>query len=561
MIRIFLFLFLTTCFAFAQKRKQLSDSILKYKISNPSLAIEYGLEYYKLTANNKPDSEKQNTFALIGEILIGLGLNASALDYLNTSVQLYAAIDDSEKNFPNIDQPPWVILNIGNIYFKNGNYKKATEKYNYALNLFEKVSKQNAKFFGYNTSKSNLGLIKELQGDFKEAELIYEEIYQRRLEKDKKEDILYSITQIIALKLRQGELVAAHDKLKEAESIFKKQESKDPNSLITRNWGYANFYFADYYQSIKKYDSALTSLFKSKEILKSFPSELNKLGSRFAQCYLGLNQLANAERVAKENLNIKNLNDTERKYNFKVLEKIYKQKNLNLELLKVKDSLILISSGSSTSKLFKTLNTLETQIQLANTAREINDSRIKYNTYLYILIICTLILFFSLVTIRINFSLQKEKGDKLQVEKELITSQLEEKNRELVSKTNFIIQRNEFLKKIKSKLESSTQIDRNDLQSASYDLNSVINSDKSYKEFDKMFVNVYPDFYVKLNKIIELSPTDLRLASYIKMNHTNSEIAILSGVSSRTIESQRYRLSKKFNLEKDQSLNYFLLSI
>ena len=186
-----------------------------------------------------------------------MGLNVSALDYLNRSVELYAAIKKSEKNFPNIDQPPWVLLNIGSIYFKNGDYKKATEKYNYALNLFEKVSKQNAKFLGYNTSKSNLGLIKEAQGNYKDAEIIYEEIYQRRLEKGKIEDILYSMAQIIAVKLLQGEVVAAHDKLKEAQSIFKKHGTKDPNSMITRNWGYAHFVFAAYYQSIKKYDGII----------------------------------------------------------------------------------------------------------------------------------------------------------------------------------------------------------------------------------------------------------------------------------------------------------------
>lgn len=559
MFRIYLFFLLITCSAFAQNRKQLRDSILKYKTSNPSLAVEYGLDYNKLTANSQPDSEKQNTFALIGEILIEMGLNVSALDYLNRSVELYAALKKSEKNFPNIDQPPWVLLNIGSIYFKNGDYKKATEKYNYTLNLFEKVSNQNAKFLGYNTTKSNLGLIKEAQGNYKDAEIIYEEIYQRRLEKGKIEDILYSMAQIIGVKLLQGEVVLAHEKLKEAQSIFKKHEAKDHNSMITRNWGYAHFVFAAYYQSIKKYDSALVSLSKSKEILKSFPSELHVLGSRFAECYLGLNQLANAERVAKENLKIKNLNDAERKYNFKVLEKIYKQKNLNSELLKVKDSLILISSGSSTSKLFKTLNTFETQIQLANTAREINESKIKYNTYLYILIICSLILFFSLVTIRTNYNLQKEKGDKLQVEKELITSQLEEKHRELVSKTNFIIQRNDYLKKIKKKIEAPKKdITLNRL---SKELTMVINSEKTYEEFDKMFVKVYPDFYAKLNALAQLSQTDLRLASYIKMNHTNNEISGISGISLRTVESQRYRLSKKLNILENQNLNSFIMEV
>jgi DNA-binding CsgD family transcriptional regulator len=165
-----------------------------------------------------------------------------------------------------------------------------------------------------------------------------------------------------------------------------------------------------------------------------------------------------------------------------------------------------------------------------------------------------------LATIRVNYNYQKEKGNRLEAEKQLISSKLDQKNRELVSKSNFILQRNEYLKKIKTKLESSEST-ANNLQSASYELNSVINSEKSYKDFDKMFVNVFPDFYSKLNKIAELSSTDLRLASYIKMNHTNSEIAIISGVSSRTIESQRYRLSKKLNLDKDQSLNSFLMSI
>ena len=220
-----------------------------------------------------------------------------------------------------------------------------------------------------------------------------------------------------------------------------------------------------------------------------------------------------------------------------------------------------MTSGLSSFKTIASLSNFETEIQLATSARELNESKIKYNTYLYILIICSIILFFSLITIRINYNLQKEVGSRLEAEKKLITSELDQKNRELVSKSNFILQRNEYLKKIKSKLESSKQLDNNDLQSASYELNSVINSDKSYKDFDKMFVNVYPDFYVKLNKIAELSTTDLRLASYIKMNHTNSEIAIISGVSSRTIESQRYRLSKKLNLDKDQSLNSFLMSI
>ena len=556
--RVLLLFFICSISAFGQNSKQLKDSILKYKTINPSLAVEYGLKYEKLTANQKPDKEKQNTYALLGEILLEMGLNASALDYLTRSVQIYSALPKSEKNFPNIDQPPWVILNIGSIYFRNKDYEKATEKYNQAINLFENSGSEDDKFFGLNTSNSNLGLIEEAKGNYEKAEEIYYKIYQRRLEKGKKEDILYSIAQLITVKLLLGDELAAQNKLKDAKRIYQTADDKQDNSLVTRNWGLVQFVYGAIYQSLKKFDLALNSYNEAKEILKAFPSEINALGSRVAECHLGLNQFEVAERIANENLKIKNLNDNEKKYNYKVLEKIYKYKGQDSKLLNIKDSLILITSGSSDSKFFKTLNDLEIQIQLANTAREINESEIRYNTYIYILIICSVILFFSLITIRINYNYQKEKGNLLEIEKKIISSKLAEKNRELMSKTNFIIQRNDYLKKIQKGVDSGKVEDKISINRLSKELDLVIKSEKNYNDFDKMFVEVYPNFYEKLNALSTLSQTDLRLASYIKMNHNNNEIANISGISLRTVESQRYRLSKKLNLEKDQGLDSFL---
>ncbi len=561
MRRVFLLFFICSYLASAQSSKQLRDSILKYKTTNPTLAVKFGLEYDILTAKRKPDKEKQNTYALLGEILIEMGLFASALNYLNNSVQIYTTLPRSDKNFPNIDQPPWVILNIGSIYLKNRDYKKAAEKYQQALSLFEKIGDKNAKFYGLNTANSNLGLIEERKGNYKKAEEIYYQIYQRRLEKEKKEDILFSLSQLISVKLLQGDELTAQNKLKEAESVYQLADEKQDNSLLTRNWGYVQLVYGAYNQSVKKYDLALNYLFKAKEILKAFPSEIHALGSRIAECYLGLDNFKEAERVANENLKIQNLNDTEKKYNFKVLEKIYKYKGQDSKLLNIKDSLILISSGTSNSKIFSTLNNLEIQIQMANTVKEINENKVKYNTYIYILIICSIILFFSLITIRINYNLQKEKGNRLEIEKKAISSKLGEKNRELMSKTNFIIQRNEYLKKIQKDVNSQKVDSEISINRISRELNSVIKSEKSYSDFDKMFIEVYPDFYNKLNAMASLSQTDLRLASYIKMNISINEITTISGVSLRTVESQRYRLSKKLNLKKDQNLNSFLLSL
>ena len=562
MHRYIILISLITHFSLSQESSQLSDSIIKYKHINPTLALDYGIQYNNLVLDKKPDNEIQQVFGAIGEILSAMGLDAAALDYLKRSIKLYEALPENERKFPEIDQPPWVLLNIGNIYFSNRDYDKADEFFIKTISLYEKVLDEDAKFFGINTAMSNRALVRQAKEDYNGAEKIFMDVYERRKEYGKAQDVIYSMNNILTVLLLKNETSSAENILVSAKNLYEKQiQSGNKNLLLKRNMGYTYFSFGAIMQYKKQFEKAIFNLNEAKTYLTDFPIDIAAIGSRLAECNLALNKFEEAENIAIKNLEYENLNDQEKKYNYKVLEKIYKIKGLNSKLLEVKDSLILITSGLSSFKTMKSLNNLETEIQLASSARELNESKIKYNTYLYILIICTIVLFFSLMTIRINYNLQKEVGSRLEAEKKLITNELDQKNRELVSKSNFILQRNEYLKKIKTKLESSKHSDGNDLISASYELNSVINSDKSYKDFDKMFVSVYPEFYSKLNEITELSTTDLRLASYIKMNHTNSEIAIISGVSSRTIESQRYRLSKKLNLEKDQSLNSFLLSI
>ena len=89
--------------------------------------------------------------------------------------------------------------------------------------------------------------------------------------KEKKEDILYSLAQLIAIKLLQEDELDAKSKLKDAENLYQSADPNHDNSILTRNWGYVHLVFGAHYQSEKKYNLALTFLLKAKEILKSFP--------------------------------------------------------------------------------------------------------------------------------------------------------------------------------------------------------------------------------------------------------------------------------------------------
>ena len=549
---------------YSQDGKSIRDSIIKHQFSNPSKAINFGVEFTNTMYDAKPSLIIQQTYGLIGQILQNNGLDDLALEYFNQSIKQYQALPNSEKKFPSINYPPWIILNIGNIYLQNRDFVKAYEKYNQAIDLFKKVKDKNAKFNGINTSYSNIGLIEDLKGNLDKTDSIYFNVYQKRMSRPKHEDILYSLSQLLSVEIRKNDLVVAQNRLKEIDDYYDglSYNSKEKKgSLIRRNYGYAYLVFASYYQSTAEYDKAINYLKKSKKILYDFPNEITSMGSRFAECYLGLNNLIMAEQIAKENLQIKNLNKKEKKYNYKVLENVYKKKKLNTELLKIKDSLILLSTSSLSSALFNKLGKLEISLNLAESNRLINENKLKSDRLLFVVIIILIGLLFGFLTIRANYNLQLEKTERLELLNQNLNYIVEKKNRELTSKVNFISQRNEYLKSLKRKISSNSKSENITLFSVKKQLDLVLNSENAYEEFDKMFVNVYPEFYTELNKKFKLSKTDIRLAAYIKMNHSNDEIARISGVSKRTVETQRYRLTKKLNLPLGQDLNTFIITV
>lgn len=560
---IFLLYFFSSL-VYSQDGISIRDTILKYQFTNPSKAIDFGVEFTNKMYDAEPTQLIQQTYGLIGEILQNVGLDDLALEYFNQSIKQYQVLPDSEKKFPTINYPPWIILNIGNIYLQNRDLDKAYQKYSQAIDLFEKIKDNDIKFIGLNTSYSNIGLIEDLKGNLDKTDSIYFQVYQKRMTRPKHEDILYSLSQLLSVEIRKNELSVAQSRLKEIDTYYVGLSSDlrdEKGSLIRRNYGYSYLVFGVYYQSIKEYDKAIDYLTKSKKIMYDFPDELTSLGSRFAECYLGLNDLKMAEQVAKQNLQIKNLNKKEKKYNYKVLENVYKKKKLDAEIIKIKDSLILLSSSSFSSALANKLGKLEINLNLAESKRLINENKLKSNRQLFVVIIMLTILLLGFLTLKANYNLQLEKTQRLELLNQYFKNEVEKKNRELTSKVNFISQRNVYLKSLKRKISSNSKAENLTLFNVNKQLDLVLNSENAYSEFDKMFVNVYPEFYIELNKRFKLSKTDLRLAAYIKMNHSSDEIARISGVSKRTVETQRYRISKKLNLSPEQDLNSFIITL
>ena len=547
-----------------------NDSIKKYKLTNPQKALDFAFEALDASFYASSSPELSGVYAHVGEILNERGLHAAALSYFQISLETFETIPVSERNLKKVNKPPWVLVNIANIYFSSpiNDYNKSKEYNLEAQENFLLYENERDKQNGLNTVRGNLALIAIVNDNYDLALSYYLKTFESRKILDKKEDLLYSYSQLININLRTGNFFKANEFLKTADNLYKtlvSEKNFDTGSYIQRNYGYIYSLYGGYYQSVKKYKRAIENLNKAKLILIKFPNEIPSITTRLAECYLGLNDLSKAKEITIENLKTNNLSPIEKKYNYKVLEKIYKSQNLNRELISIKDSIIQLTGFANTNKIIANFNKLETQILLSEKQSELNQNKIRYNTYLFIFIIGTTILFFSLISIRINYNYQKERNIRLEAEQQVIEVELENKQIELVNKTNFIAQRNEYLEKLRGTLDKNEK-DNNSESNISgkikNDINRIIGSEKVFKDFENHFNKVYPDFFKEmLARFGKLSNTDLRLSAYIKMNQSNSQIAQITGASIRTVESQRYRLSKKLDLSKEDDLNSIIISL
>ena len=547
--------------------KSLNDSIVKYLELDPNKALDFGFEILKTANIVNPNRELVSTYNLIGQLLTNKNLYAEALSYFSEALKSFKLVDNDRYYYEKkVEQPPWVLINISNLYFAIGDIENAKQKALEAEKNFLLLDDERNKQIGLNTVYGNLGLFASFEKDYDLTEKLYLKTLESRKNLDDLDGEMYSYAMLVNLFINIKDKYKADEYSSKAAILFEKINStnKDESSFFQRNYSYVLLQYGERYFLENEFKTALDYLNKTKNLLKKFPDELPRINSLISKCYLGLKDYDSAERSAIENLSITSLGVDQKKENYIVLENIYNQRNDYENLIRVKDSLIKIGGFSGTLSIRSKFSNLETQILLSEKQSELTQNKIRYNTYLYILIIGLVILFFSLVTIRINFNYQKERNNRLEFEKDITRNKLNKKKLELVSKTNFIAQRNTSLDSLKQKIMKDKEA--NDPEKISLkiekEINKIIGSEKVFKNFESQFTEVYPNFFKTIVlKYGKLSQNDLRLCAYIKMNQSTNQISQITGVSIRTVETQRYRLGKKLKLLKSEDLNSVIMSI
>lgn len=161
----------------------------------------------------------------------------------------------------------------------------------------------------------------------------------------------------------------------------------------------------------------------------------------------------------------------------------------------------------------------------------------------------------------IEAGLKNKNMEEIQLKQEI-----ELKSKELSTHVLHIIQKNQVLETLKAQLEELVKDDKRDqkkqLKQLITQINQDFNNDNYWNDFSNVFEQIHKSFFEKLNQQFpNLTATDLKLVSLLKMNMNSTDMASMLAISQDSLRIARYRLRKKLNLGQGDNLIAFLQSI
>lgn len=578
MKKTFLLFILFNTALFSQKysiseHRALNDSVKLIRGTNPLKSINMLFDIVVAQEDN-PTPPLSNTYNLMAEVLFKQGLFSESLLYYKLALETFTISKKSDRN-TNVTYPPWILINIGNVYFHNKNFDMAFEYYEMARNAFSSSPGHNS-IYGLPTAYDNIGKVFFNKANKDSAKVYFDKSLKIRQSNDLYGASIYSYNNLMSLVAPDDEiLVLKYKNLVDGffNEIF--ADRNDPVGQINIETNYGTFYYmlGLFYYNLSDYDTSISYLIRSRKYLKNSFSDLITTDLLMAKSYIGLKKFNKAETLLQKILSFLNeigVNSPAIKIKvYEILDKLYLSQSKKDQLLIVKDSIINLKESISYNKLNNSILSLETSLLLKQKERELNLERLNYNTLIFGLIISLLLFIGFFISLRVRFKFQKEKNNRLALEREFIDTELKNKELELLSTATYIEQRDNNLRNLRDNLNLAANDDSNKSKGYEFstpkltkELDSIIKPRSSFDSFKNQFTKAFPDFFkTLLNLHPDLSPTDLKLCAYIKMNQTNQDIAGINNISTRTVESQRYRLRRKLNIDKQTDLFNYLTNL
>lgn len=545
------------------------NSMRTIQFSDQIAALEIGFHILDNQSNKDSNLVIAQTLTTIANIWSSQGYYALAEEYYSESMENYIKLKDSVAI-------AWVYINMGNLNFKNKLFINARYNYKQALIIFKKIKLLD----GQATVFNNLALINLETNNIDTALINFTNALKIRQKLNNQGFIAHSYIYLGDAFFRNDKPVVAQEYFHKALTIGMKTDSLN---IIGRSCQFLGIiYFKLGQDSLSSYyfqraENDFIKTEKPKYLFELFIEKARQFQqnekSKEAKA-----QLLHALEVAKKHDFIKGQIDI-----YEELLSFHKEANpaniteqytWNQALYNLYKSLYKTEVGKSLAlmNMRHELIGIKSTIKLQDL--QISKSRIIKNTSIIIGLL-SLLIFFILITkykekqkrtLESNIQIAKNLKQELAIE-QLKTEQIKQKSdldrRELMMKTTFLEQFNNQIRKYSEELNYQISLIKPEsskgLKKLLLSMTNSAKPDDFLKDFEKQFVLVYPGFLEELaRKYPNLTAKDLKLCAFHKMNLDTKEIAHITGLTVRAVQTSRYRLRLKLNIPKETQLLAFL---
>lgn len=468
-----------------------------------------------------------------------------------------------------------ILLQLGNLNQKKGNFSKAIDYYLESLQINTKAKDS----FFIATNYHNIAMVMRFQNDWEASRKYFEKAIEIRQAIGDTYDLGVSYNMLGVIYRLEGDYETAESYYNKAYNIFNQLNNTEKLVQVYGN-------MASLYDSQKKYKKAIDinsraipyyKYTNNKAALSDRYSNISGSYEKMKDYRTAIKYLDSAIAIDREQGHLDRLSNnlflrSNNYYNLKqykrAIDDYRHHKSLTdsvFNLQKTKEiTTKLLQIEFDNQKKLDSLKFAEREKRLELiTASE----KAKNNTYLILMVGFTIVGAFTLNSIKNKRKLDQTRLEKEQLESDLLKQKLnateretqriiQEKSISLTHKKNLVSQIKHLIKK-----HDATSIFKDlnilsmelDEQAKTEALHFVLdeNVEKLHVEFEKKLIEHYP----------ELTKTEREICSLIRANMSIKDVANIKGVSSASVQSARYRIRKKMGLDKGEELHQFIQNL
>jgi tetratricopeptide (TPR) repeat protein len=526
---------------------RLSDSVIS---ENPGQALIYNQEAYELALKAGESKDAINGLLNMVEISYTMSDLKNAMQYAFTAREI------AEKESLRMELA--IILDhMGMIYYDIGDKQKCSQVYFESLKIYEELNEK----VGMSKDLSWIGLLYYDQHNYNKSWEYYSKSLELAKEMNSQEGIAANLNNLARVLVSRKLYKESLKYFEESLEIHKKLN--EPYAIASN---YLNIGIA--HHSLEEYSIALDYYSKAMELFNSVSNQVRIASTRIkmGETYLEMKNIDKSIQNGKIALEIGQKNDyKDIIYKAaKLLHKIYLSEHDTIIAYRysviedqLKDSLDQSAKG-------KSLASLELQYIFEKRDQEELISRQRKNA---VIIVGFVVMALVIAIILLISNQLRLKAKKNRLEKKTLEQELDFKKKELILNVLSLMKQNEMFADISRKiLQYEGQVQNPETLEILNTIGSKVrksNEKQGLKEFSLRFKEIHKDFYdTLLSKFPNLTPNELRLCAFLKLNMTSKEISELTGQQLNTLEHARYILRQKLNISNsDVNLITFLAQI